>query len=427
MIMKLCVMGLGYIGLPTAVMFAQHGLDVVGVDINENVINQLKNRSLHIEEPGLKDRFHSVMNSGKLTVSTVPTEADVYIIAVPTPITKDKEADLSYVISATEAILPFLKKDNLIILESTVPPRTTEDILLPILSQTGYKVGIDLLVSHSPERVLPGRLFEELIENDRIVGGINEESCLKTVFLYKKFVKGNIYMTDAKTAEMVKLIENTYRDVNIALANELAVIGEQLDINIWDAIKLANYHPRVNIHFPGPGVGGHCIAVDPWFIVEKSPETSKLIHLSRTINETAPSRIVNIIEQTVKDIDDPIITLCGLAYKGNIDDVRESPSLVIMSELIKKGYKLKLHDPLVKENFANKYVHFEDAIDNTDCLVFLTRHDGYLKLNLIDYKEKFNHRNVVDTINLLNHEMLQNEGFDTYLVGYNNLEKEKKQ
>ncbi len=424
--MKLCVMGLGYIGLPTAVMFAQHGLEVHGVDINEDVINNLNKRILHIEEPGLESRFNSALNSGNLTVSTLPTEADVFIIAVPTPITNEKKADLSYVASAAKAIVPFLKKDNLIILESTVPPKTTDDVLVPILSKSGYKIGTDLLVSHSPERVLPGRLFEELIENDRIVGGINEESCLKTVFLYKKFVKGNIYMTDASTAEMVKLIENTYRDVNIALANELASIGEQLNINIWDAIKLANYHPRVNIHSPGPGVGGHCIAVDPWFVIEKAPSLSKLIHLARTINEETPYRIVNLIEEIVKGIEDPTITLCGIAYKGNIDDVRESPSLVIISELKKKGYRLKLHDPLVKKNFPNKYTNFEEAVDQTDCLVFLTNHDCYMKINLIEFKDKFNHKNVLDTACMLNHDLLKSEGFNSFLVGYSDLEKEEK-
>ncbi|MFI8686189.1 nucleotide sugar dehydrogenase [Rossellomorea sp. NPDC077527] len=415
--MKLCVLGLGYIGLPTAVMFAQHGLEVLGVDINENVINNLKNRTLHIEEPGLRDRFNSVIDSGRLTVSTVPTEADVYMIAVPTPITKDKKADLSYVISATESIIPFLQKDNLIILESTVPPRTTEDILVPLLSQSGYKVGVDLLVSHSPERVLPGRLFEELIENDRIVGGINEESCLKTVFLYKNFVKGNIHMTDAKTAEMVKLIENTYRDVNIALANELAVISEQLEINIWDAIKLANHHPRVHLHSPSSGVGGHCIPIDPWFLIEKAPNNSDLICLARKINDSMPFRIIEIIESTVKNINNPCITLCGISYKGNIDDIRESPTLKVYHELIKRGYSIKLHDPLVNTVFPDKFDSLENALLGSDCLVIMTDHTQYRNLNLVTFKDLFKTLNIIDTKNILNHKHLMMNGFYSIQIG----------
>ena len=253
---KLCVVGLGYIGLPTAVMFANHGLYVHGVDVNEKAVELIKNKQLHIEENGLQERLESAVDNGHFTVGTTAEEADIFIIAVPSPINEDKTANLNYVREATKSIVPYVRKGNLVILESTVPPRTVEDVMLPVLKETGLELGSELFVSHSPERVIPGKVFEELVNNDRIVGGINEESSRLTVELYKTFVKGNIHVTDATTAEMVKVIENTYRDVNIAFANELGKISEKIGVNAWEAIKLANYHPRVNIHLPGPGVGG---------------------------------------------------------------------------------------------------------------------------------------------------------------------------
>lgn len=419
--MKLCVIGLGYIGLPTAIIFALHGVKVHGVDINKNVIDTLQKGELHIKEPGLKEKLVKVIRNGALTVSTVPEEADAFIISVPTPLTENKKVDLSYVESATNAILPFLKKGNLVILESTVPPGTVENTLVTLLEKSTLKIGEELFVSHSPERVLPGKLLQELVDNDRVVGGINEESAQKTVSLYKHFVKGNIYVTDVRTAELVKLIENTYRDVNIALANELAVVCEKLDINVWEAIKLANFHPRVNIHSPGPGVGGHCIAVDPWFLIEQSPKEAKLLLLSRTINSSVPYRIVELIERVVKHIEKPTITLLGLSYKKNIDDIRESPSLIIYEQLLEKNYNVKLHDPYVKKRFKEQVESIELAIDKTDCLVILADHDEYSRIPFNQLKNRFKTKNIIDTRYIIDVNSLVEDGFACYQIGTSHL------
>ncbi|UAC49114.1 nucleotide sugar dehydrogenase [Bacillus aquiflavi] len=415
--MKICVMGLGYIGLPTAVMFAKHGAKVHGVDINENVINTLVKRDIHIHEPGLQELLIEVIDLGNFTFSSAPKHADVFIIAVPTPISSDKKADLSFVLNAVKMILPYLQKGNLIVLESTVPPGTIHDKLIPALKKTPLKIGDDLFISHSPERVLPGNMLTELILNDRIIGGINETSNQMTVHLYKHFLKGKLHVTDSKTAELVKLIENTYRDVNIALANELAVIGEKLNINIWEAIKLANCHPRVNLHSPGPGVGGHCIAVDPWFIIEQVPNESPLISLARKMNDSIPMRMTKMIEDSVKSIKKPLICILGLSYKGNVDDIRESPALSIISNLKKKGYQLRVFDPHVKLSFEDQVDHIEKAVDSADCLVILTDHDEFSKIDFKAIKNKLRNQIIIDTHNILNHQLLKNEGFHCIQIG----------
>ncbi|MCM3443787.1 nucleotide sugar dehydrogenase [Metabacillus halosaccharovorans] len=415
--MKLCVLGLGYIGLPTAVMFAKHGLQVHGVDVSEIVVKKLQNKELHIEEPGLYEMFAEVTDSGAFTVSQEPVHADAYIIAVPTPINKNKTSNLDYVRSATEMIVPYVQEGNLVVLESTSPPKTVENIMLPVLEKTGLKFGEELFVSHSPERVLPGKLFEELVSNDRIVGGINEESSNRTVELYRTFVKGEIHVTDATTAEMVKLMENTYRDVNIAFANELARIAEEVGFNVWEAIKLANCHPRVNIHMPGPGVGGHCIAVDPWFIVEAAPEQAKLTTLSRKINDETPHNIVNIVKNIVGEIAKPKVSVFGLSFKGNIDDMRESPSLEIIEDLVNIGYDVSIYDPHILSSYPNKVDTLEEAVDNSDCVVILTDHNEYKEIDYTQIKEKMSTPNIIDTRNILNKEVLQEAGFDVFLVG----------
>ena len=291
---KICVLGLGYIGLPTAAVLATHGFSVVGVDVNAAVVGTINNGGIHIKEPGLNTLVQAAIKSGNLVVRTRPETADAFIIAVSTPL-KNREADLSYVKSAAESIVPYLERGNLVILESTVPPKTTEELLIPILEQTKLRAGEDFYLAHCPERVLPGNILKEIIENDRIIGGINPESAVKAKDLYSTFVSGIIYLTDATTAEMVKVIENTYRDVNIALANELSRICMKLGMNVWEVIELANKHPRVNLLSPGPGVGGHCLAVDPWFVVEKAPQVAKLIRLSRGINDEQPQFVVSMI------------------------------------------------------------------------------------------------------------------------------------
>lgn len=415
--MKLTVLGLGYIGLPTAVMFAKSGVQVHGVDVNESVVSMLQNKELHIEEPGLQEMLVEVIDNGSLTISTSPVEADAFLIAVPTPINKDNSANLDYVRSATDMIVPVLKKENLVILESTVPPKTVENVMQPILEKTGFVIGEELYVSHSPERVLPGQLFEELVKNDRIVGGINEKSSELTVELYKTFVKGKIHVTDATTAEMVKLMENTYRDINIAYANELARIAEKLDFNVWEAIELANYHPRVNIHKPGPGVGGHCIAVDPYFIIEQAEEESKLITLAREINSKTPVNMVGLANRLLDGIEFPTVSVFGLAFKGNIDDMRESPSIEIIEELEKSGAHVKIYDPHVKKKLKNKSETFEEAVTNSDLILVLTDHSKYKELDYAKAKELMRTPQMLDSRNLLNKDKIEVAGIQYYVIG----------
>ncbi|MCM3307650.1 nucleotide sugar dehydrogenase [Priestia megaterium] len=417
---KLCVVGLGYIGLPTAVMFANHGLYVHGVDVNEKAVELIKNKQLHIEENGLQERLESAVDNGHFTVGTTAEEADIFIIAVPSPINEDKTANLNYVREATKSIVPYVRKGNLVILESTVPPRTVEDVMLPVLKETGLELGSELFVSHSPERVIPGKVFEELVNNDRIVGGINEESSRLTVELYKTFVKGNIHVTDATTAEMVKVIENTYRDVNIAFANELAKISEKIGVNAWEAIKLANYHPRVNIHLPGPGVGGHCIAVDPWFLTELQPELAKIISLSRHINDSMPEytalKTKSLLDE--KGIQHGRVAVLGLAFKGNIDDMRESPSTDVLHHLEKLGVDYTAFDPHIKENKIERQTQsLDEAVAHADVILILTDHNEFKELLPSAVENHMRTKVIFDTKNCIQRDQWKAAGFDVVLLG----------
>ena len=417
---KLCVVGLGYIGLPTAVMFANHGLYVHGVDVNEKAVELIKNKQLHIEENGLQERLESAVDNGHFTVGTTAEEADIFIIAVPSPINEDKTANLNYVREATKSIIPYVRKGNLVILESTVPPRTVEDVMLPVLKETGLELGSELFVSHSPERVIPGKVFEELVNNDRIVGGINEESSRLTVELYKTFVKGNIHVTDATTAEMVKVIENTYRDVNIAFANELAKISEKIGVNAWEAIKLANYHPRVNIHLPGPGVGGHCIAVDPWFLTELQPELAKIISLSRHTNDSMPEytalKTKSLLDE--KGIQHGRVAVLGLAFKGNIDDMRESPSTDVLHHLEKLGVDYTAFDPHIKENKIERQTQsLEEAVAHADVILILTDHNEFKELLPSAVENHMRTKVIFDTKNCIQRDQWKAAGFDVVLLG----------
>lgn len=417
---KLCVVGLGYIGLPTAVMFANHGLYVHGVDVNEKAVELIKNKQLHIEENGLQERLESAVDNGHFTVGTTAEEADIFIIAVPSPINEDKTANLNYVREATKSIVPYVRKGNLVILESTVPPRTVEDVMLPVLRETGLELGSELFVSHSPERVIPGKVFEELVNNDRIVGGINEESSRLTVELYKTFVKGNIHVTDATTAEMVKVIENTYRDVNIAFANELAKISEKIGVNAWEAIKLANYHPRVNIHLPGPGVGGHCIAVDPWFLTELQPELAKIISLSRHTNDSMPEytalKTKSLLDE--KGIQHGRVAVLGLAFKGNIDDMRESPSTDVLHHLEKLGVDYTAFDPHIKENKIERQTQsLDEAVAHADVILILTDHNEFKELLPSAVENHMRTKVIFDTKNCIQRDQWKAAGFDVVLLG----------
>lgn len=417
---SICVVGLGYIGLPTAVMFANHGHQVHGVDVNEKAISMIQNKQLHIEENGLQERLNKAIDSGALTASTKPIKADVFIIAVPSPIKADKTADLEYVRKATASTVPFLEKGNLVILESTVPPRTVEDVMLPELIKSNLEIGTELFVSHSPERVIPGKVFQELVSNDRIIGGINEESARQTTELYKSFVEGEMHETDATTAELVKVMENTYRDVNIAFANELAKISQNIGVNVWEAIKLANFHPRVNIHFPGPGVGGHCIAVDPWFLVELDPEQAKIIHLARQTNDGMPSYTAQMTADILnaKGIKDPKIAVLGLAFKGNIDDMRESPSVEVIEQMCERQMNLMAFDPHIKvNNLPEQTQKLEESLSGASAILVLTDHQAFKNIDPEDIKAQMKNHIIIDTKNCIDRKKWESAGFDVYVLG----------
>ncbi|WP_127576383.1 nucleotide sugar dehydrogenase [Paenibacillus barengoltzii] len=421
---SLCVLGMGYIGLPTAITFAKHGMTVHGVDINHKIIEKLQSGEIHIEEPGLQNIFDEVLAAGNLTFGTTPVTADAYIIAVPTPINPDNTANIDYVRSATNSIIPYLKSQTLVVLESTVPPRTVEDHLIPILSKSHLRIGEELFISHSPERVIPGRLLEELINNDRVIGGINEKSVHLTKTLYSCFVKGNMHSTDATTAEMVKLMENTYRDINIAFANEMALIAEKIGFNVWEAIRLANFHPRVNIHRPGPGVGGHCIAVDPWFIYEQTPELAKLVHTARLTNDYMPSFVAEKTKSLLEGINNPKVAALGLAFKGNVDDTRESPAILAIKK-ISEFASVSIYDPHVKENWTSKVDTYEECLINADVLLLLTDHDEFKSISPNFASQLMKNKIVFDTRNLLERKLWAEHGFEVHLLGNpsNNLNK----
>jgi len=417
---KICVIGLGYIGLPTASMFATHGYKITGVDINSNIVETINKGASHIEESGLNTLVRAAVLSKNLIATKKPEKADVFIICVPTPLDRhSKKASLDYVKSAVESIVPYIEKGNLVILESTVPPRTTKNILVPILEKSNLKIGKDLYVAHCPERVLPGKVLRELVENDRIIGGVNTESAELAKKLYQCFVVGKIYLTDATTAEMVKLMENTYRDANIALANEFSKISGELNINVWDAIRLANMHPRVNIHQPGPGVGGHCIPIDPWFIVEKAPEYAQLIMLSRKINDEMILHVIKITEDLIGNIKGKAITIFGVAYKGNVEDARETPAERLYELLLAMECDTRLHDPFVQK-FKYRLRNLEDSVVNSNCIIVLTAHSDFKNLSIKRIKgigDLMKSKNVIDTRNCLDHNIWKSAGFRVRILG----------
>lgn len=415
---KICVMGLGYIGLPTSAMFATHGCKVTGVDVNENVVDALNRGEITIEEPYLDIMVQAAVRSGNLIADTKPQEADAFIIAVPTPITKDKKADMSYVIAATEAIVPCLKKDNIVILESTSPTGTVDELVVPLLEKSGLKIGEELFVGYSPERVLPGKILWELVHNNRIVGGVNRVSAVKIRDLYKIFVNADIYLTSAKTAEMCKMMENTYRDVNIALANELAKICENTGINAWEVIELSNKHPRVNIHQPGPGVGGHCLAVDPWFIIEKNPDLAKIIKLSRETNDSMPHFVLKRIDDILNDVKGmKKVSILGITYKPNIDDMRESPIIKLIQLLEQKeNYSISVYDPYVK-NHRYQAKNVLSALENSDLLLLGVNHNDFKDLPLDDISRVMRNKNFYDTRNFFDKDYIEEKGFKYHLLG----------
>jgi len=415
---KICVLGLGYIGLPTASLFATHGHTVLGVDVSERIVETINKSEIHIEEPGLFTLAQAAVKSGNLKAALKPEISDVYIICVPTPLTQEKAADLSYVEMAVNSIIPLLKKDDLIILESTSPPGTCRDMISPMIEASGFEIGTDIHLAHCPERVLPGKILRELVQNARIIGGMTPKCAEITKALYSELVEGQIYLTDCTTAEMAKIMENTYRDVNIALANELGHLCEKLGISAWDVIELANKHPRVNMHLPGPGVGGHCISVDPWFLVDKFQDEAKIINLARTINDGQPARVVEKVMEILSDrgITDPKVALFGVSYKGNVDDTRESPALEIIKELNGK-VGLRIYDPHVKGGIGYEMCSLEEAISGADLLLIVTDHADFRFLATVELGKRMRNKILFDTRNFLDTKHYLDAGFEVHTLG----------
>ena len=394
--MKICIVGQGYIGLPTAALFTRSDCEVVGVDVNEEIINNLNKGKIHIEEPGIAEIIKNAVDNKRYHASLTPEKADAFIITVPTPyIAENYSCDLSYVIEACNEILPFIEKGNTVIVESTIAPMSTDDVIKPIFEKAGYTIGKDLYLAHCPERVLPGKIIEELIHNDRIIGGITPECSKKASEVYGQFVEGELMLTEAKTAELSKCMENTYRDVNIALANELAKICAEIGVNALDVIKMANKHPRVNLHSPGPGVGGHCLAIDPYFIYAKAPETAKIIKLARDTNNSMPQFVY---ENVCKIIPEGKISIFGVSYKGNTGDDRESPAYEIISLLENKGYEIAIYEPHIeRENF----VDFNEAIEGSNLILILADHNEFKEMDYEVIKDKMETPIIFDTKNII--------------------------
>ena len=393
---KVCVMGLGYIGLPTAAILAQRGYEVHGVDVRTDVVDTINRGEIHIHEPGLAELVQEVVQAGNLRASTEPCEADVFFVCVPTPFNSDKSPDLTYVRAASDAIRPYVRRGSLIILESTSPPKTTEETVVPLAVPEGYEVGSDVYVAYCPERVLPGRILIEAVENDRIVGGVTAECTQQAQRFYETFVHGEVLATRAITAEITKLVENSFRDVNIAFANELSMMAHQLGADPFEIIELANRHPRVNVLNPGPGVGGHCISVDPWFLAHAAPEHTSLIRTARAINDSKPQFVVEQVRQLVETLPGAAIGCLGLTYKADVDDLRESPSLEIARRLQSDDIgQVICCDPCAAVDQVPDLdlVSLEELTTQVDVIVLLTDHSEFLELSPADLQGKM----VLDT------------------------------
>lgn len=408
---NICIIGMGYIGLPTAVALANSGYSVTGVDVDEKIINKLNKGEVYINEPLLDSLVKVAVSNGKLKGTLEPKESDIFIICVQTPINKDKKPDMKYVINAIDSILPYIRKGNIVILESTSPVGTTDEIIKTKVESLGFEAGKDVYIAYCPERVLPGNIMKEIYDNNRIIGGVDNNSALKVKEIYESFINGHIYIADSKTAEIVKLIENTYRDVNIAFANEVLKICENLNINAYEVIKYCNKHPRVEILNPGPGVGGHCLPVDPWFLVEKDIGKDSIINTARNINDSMPYYVFEKVKEMTMSIkENKKISILGMSYKANIGDIRESPILRLMEILLENGYDVSVYDP---------YILHLDIIDkdlnsctkNSDLILFGVNHDIF---KYIDYKNILNNmRNnlIFDTRNVLNKQEMESIGF----------------
>ena len=385
--MKICVVGLGYIGLPTAAVLAANGFDVLGVDIKKEIIKTLSTGRVHIKEADLDGLVYKVIKDGKLRVATQPKRSDVFIVAVPTPFKKNYMPDISFVRSAIKKIIPFLKHNSLLVIESTCPVGTTRS-LTDMIFKIRPRLKGKIFVAYCPERVLPGKILYEIVHNDRIVGGIDEISSVKVRNFYSRFVKGNIFTTDSKTAEMVKLIENSYRDVSIAFANEISMLCDKLEVDVWKLINLANRHPRVKILEPSPGVGGHCIAVDPWFLISRYPQNTKLLFTARKVNLKKTQWVIEKIEKETKIRKIKTIAFFGLSYKPDIDDLRESPAVEIVKYFARKRFGIYVVEPNITslpvdlKKFKNlKLVKIEEGL-KTDLIAFLVAHREFKNIKV---------------------------------------------
>jgi len=383
---EVVTIGLGYIGLPTSALIASHGTNVLGVDINQKVVDIINKGNIHIVEPNLDQIVSKAVNDGFFKASTKPTSSDVYLIVVPTPFKGNHEPDISFVEAATKSIIPLLKKGDLYIIESTSPIGTTEKMQKLIYTLRPELDG-DINIAYCPERVLPGNVMHELVHNDRVIGGIDEASTQKAILFYSKYVKGKLHPTNARTAEMCKLVENSSRDVQIAFANELSLICDKADINVWELINLANKHPRVNILQPGCGVGGHCIAVDPYFIVSDFPQESKMIATAREVNNFKPEWCIEKIKNAQLEFElkhkiKPKTAVLGLAFKPNIDDLRESPALYIAKEIYKSPQKCMIVEPNISVHDFFDLTNLKKAIKLCDIIVILVKHDEFKSLVL---------------------------------------------
>ncbi len=402
------MLGLGYIGLPTAAVFADRGLDVIGVDVNADVIGKVNRGTPHFGEPNLDALLRRVVENGKLRATATPEPADAFLIAVPTPFRDGHKADISYVEAAAEAIAPVLAAGNLVILESTSPVGTTERMAAILAAArpdlrfpAGHGELSDIRIAHCPERVLPGRILDEVVNNDRVIGGLTRKCAQQAMALYKIVVAGDCHLTTARTAEMAKLSENAFRDVNIAFANELSVICDRLGIDVWDMIRLANLHPRVGILRPGPGVGGHCIAVDPWFIVESAPEDAVLIRAARERNDGMPARVVDKVRQRVATMAHrPVIACLGLAYKADVDDLRESPAVDVVVRLVAADLgEILVVEPHVSalpptlDDLGLTLTDFDAALGRADVVLLLVDHRVFAKVG----REQLRDKAVIDT------------------------------
>ena len=404
------VLGLGYIGLPTASIFATKGKKVLGVDVVSQVVEIINRGGIHIQEPDLDVLVRAAVQSGNLKAAVKPEAASTYIVAVPTPFDIQPDGsrlpNLDYVEAAARSIAPVVQAGNLVILESTSPVGTTEKMkawLDDEITKIGRKIAGEILYAHCPERILPGQMLKELISNDRIVGGLTPKAAQRAKELYRTFCSAEIFETDARTAELAKLTENAFRDVNIAFANELSLICDRLDINVWELIRLANRHPRVKVLQPGPGVGGHCIAVDPWFIVDAAPKESRLIRTAREVNDSKPVWVIEKIRAAAAKFPAPVVACLGLTFKANIDDLRESPSLAIAERLAKQGFKILAVEPHIRalpkalEGKAD-LVTLDEALAKADVIVLLVDHAAFKSVPVAQLAGK----QVIDTRGIWN-------------------------